>query len=484
MANIGVSFYNVDETVDKLMAFQYLRLNQMRLKQKTEETEINAYGALQKLFTTFQDKLTSLSQAFSSISSQVTSSNPAIATASIFDNSVAIGSHTVVVSNLAQSQINTAQTGMASKTSAAGIVETLTFTNQSTGTNFSVPISGTDSLMAIRDNINNAASNIGVTASIVASTAVGGSMQYNLVLTSDSGTANQINITGDTGNYFNFSQTTAAQDAQFTFDGFNEVRSSNTVDDVMDGLSFNLLGIGSTVISVTPGPASTSQGVQSAIQDMLMSYNAIITFLDGNQMVAMYDDKNKQQANANNSAFPLIKMQLQEAVNTIFNGVGDIHSIQDAGIVNSGSSTVADLFDTQKDKVVTFGSLQIDNTAQPTLDGSTTFNWVLSNDFNSLQEYFTNPDTGLIANLNNVINNSINPASNAGVIWNATNTINNEQGYTDDQIQAEIDRLGTVREGMVNTYARLNAMLSYYQNLSDSLEKQFSYLDSLSSSRR
>src|SRR6185312_414527 len=108
---------------------------------------------------------------------------------------------------------------------------------------------------------------------------------------------------------FNFNQTVSAQDAKFTFDGFNEVRSSNTVTDVMDGLSFSLSALGTAVITTSQNNVDMSSTIQSAVTDMLASYNQIMTFLDGNQYVTVRDENTKQYTTVLNNSFTFIKSQ-------------------------------------------------------------------------------------------------------------------------------------------------------------------------------
>lgn len=477
MSSIGLNLYDVTDTVDKLMAKQYIKYFQLQTAKNAEQIQLTAYGSLQSLFKTFQQKMTAVVDAFNTIAYQATSSNSSIVNGTVTNNSVGSGTHSIIVSQLAKAQRNASQTVFSSRSSALGIDETLTFTNANSD-NFSINIDTGDSLEAIRDKINNAEDNIGISAAIVTSTGTGGEVQYNLVLTSSEGTANAVTITGDTGNSFDFTETDSAADAEFTFDGYNEVRSSNSIDDVMDGLSFVLSGLGTATITTGANNVDAGEQVKSALTDMFAAYNQIITFLDGNQYVTSKDENSKQSTTLVNNTFGFIKSRLQTAMNTAFNGTGEIHNLFEAGIVVSPSTEVTDQYD--PDRVTTsIGSLMIDQKAQDSYDGSTTMDWLLKNDFNGLKDYFTNANGGLFATVNDTIDNSILSTDSNGIIQNAINAAQTQETYTETRISAETERLDTVKAGLIDQFSRLNGIISYYQNISDALEKQFAYLDNL-----
>lgn len=490
MSNLGISVnYNVPDTVDKMMIEQqqYMRLHRMQATYQAEQLQTTAYGALQTLFTNFQTQLTNVSDAFATIAFQAASSNTSIVSNTIVENnSIGLGNHTVVVTGLAQAQQYMSQNSFSSSTNTLNLNETLTFTNANNSLeNFSIGIGSTDSLQSICNNINLASDNIGVSAAIISSTGTGGSTVYSLVLTAESGTVNQFNITGDTGNFFNFNQTVPGLDAQFTFDNLNQVQSSNVIDDVLNGLSFTIAGTGTATISVTPNDVNIQDTVQTAIQDMISAYNQIITFLDANVTVGYYDKVNKVSATeSNNSVFSLIKMQLQQAVNKTVSSSGDINTLSDLGVILASTQSVNPQYNSIPNPIGTpnvvwsYGSLTIDPTVQSQYGGDTTLQWVLNNDFQALQNFFLNPTSGFIANVNDLIDNSIAPEDNAGIIWNATNSVSQQETYTNTQIQQESNRLTDVRTNLIEQYTKLNVTIAMYQGMSDYLEKQYEFLGS------
>lgn len=486
MSNLGLNLVNIDDTVNALMMYQNIRLHNMQAKYQAESIQLSAHGTLQSLFGNFQTALTNLGNAFNTIAYQATSNNPLVS-ASVTNNNVGSGSHTIDVTSIATTQSFTSGT-FTSNNTGLGIGETLTFTNAiNSGTNFSVQVKSTDTLQNIRDNINNSPNNIGVTASIIMSNN-GGTPQYNLLIsTTDTGTANQIAISGDTGNNFNFNQTNAATDAVFKFDGYDEVESSNTISDVLDGLTFTLSGASSVpytaVITTSSNGTDVGASAQTAIQNMLTAYNSIITFLDGDQEVKAVianDDGTKSLGKLYNNAFSMIKAQLQSAVSMIYNnGAGNVNSLATIGINLSPSTNVVDQYDPSVTTSST-GSLQINPTTSPLqYGGNTQLSYMLSNNFNTVKEFFTDPTSGFNVAVNKVLNTTILPGNNSGSIWNATNAIDSLQTQTDNQIMQEQKRLDGVKDDLIMQYSRLNAIISKFQGLSDYLDKQFSYMEGL-----
>ena len=323
MSSGNVSPIDVAAIVQGLMLREQLPLDRLKKAEKNQEIQVSCYGQLQSLLSTFQNNLAALGTAFNAISYQATSSNLGAVTAQVTSNFVAPVQHTINVTQLAQaeSQISAPQT---SNNAALGITDTLGFTVGST--NFSIDVAATDSLQNIRDNINNSADNPGVTASILATTSSDGQPQYQLVVSSNqTGVANAVSITDSSGE-FAFSEQSKAQDALFKFDGQNVDRASNSVNDVIDGLSFNLLAAGSGNVTINVSavdPATQNQNVMTAVKTMLDSYNAVLSFVDKMQV----------DPATRNATFPMVKTSLQNLMNATFTGGGPYQSLSDIGIV-------------------------------------------------------------------------------------------------------------------------------------------------------
>ncbi len=117
--------------------------------------------------------------------------------------------------------------------------------------NKDIDIQAGDSLRNIKDKLNQAA--VGLQATII---------DNRLVLESGAtGSANAINVTETAGSLMEslgfidsqgsfLKELQEAKDAEFTINGLEIVRSSNTVSDVVNGISFNLTGTGTARVDV------------------------------------------------------------------------------------------------------------------------------------------------------------------------------------------------------------------------------------------
>lgn len=153
--------------------------------------------------------------------------------------------------------------------------------NKASGT---VTIDNTNnSLQGIRDAINKA--NIGVTASIVSD---GSATPYHLVIRSNStGEASSMKITVegadpdlttmnnllgyDPAGTQNMSQSSAAQSAKLNVNGIAVSSQTNTVSGAIEGVSLNLLKLGSSNLNV----ARNTAAIQSGVSALVKAYNDV-----------------------------------------------------------------------------------------------------------------------------------------------------------------------------------------------------------------
>ncbi|HEY8035325.1 MAG TPA: flagellar filament capping protein FliD [Methylobacter sp.] len=260
------------------------------------QTRLSGLGTLKSALSTFQTAVQKLNDVNLFKTTQAVSANTAIFTTTAGAGSVP-GSHAVEVTQLAASMQAIASTEYANSAApvATGAGGTLNFTygSGSTKTAFSVNIDATNNtLVGVRDAINSAANNNGVTASIinVDSTVTPGTTISKLVLTSkDTGVANGFAVAatgGDTGldalntatpaNY----STVAAADAIIKVDGLAATRSTNTITDVLPGVTLNLqsASVGTAVnLNVTLDNAT----INKTVSDFVTAYNNFHTVISG-----------------------------------------------------------------------------------------------------------------------------------------------------------------------------------------------------------
>ena len=257
-------------------------------KESVYQAKLSAYGSLKGAVSSFQGAMRGLSSLSKFQAIKATSGDSTIYTASAAANAVP-GAYAVEVTALAQAH-KLASKGFATVTDQLG-TGTLTITKGSVAT--AVTIAAADnSLSGIRDAIN--AAKAGVTATIINDGSA--TTPYKLIVTSnDTGAANAVKITvsgdsvgtnvdddglsqlaydpaGTLGNGKNLTQTAAAQNATLKVDGVDISKTTNTVTDVIQGVTLNLVKTGAaTTLTVVRDTAS----VKTSVEAFVKAYNDI-----------------------------------------------------------------------------------------------------------------------------------------------------------------------------------------------------------------
>jgi flagellar hook-associated protein 2 len=210
------------------------------------DTQISALGTLKSALSTLSTSLNSLKTETSFQTRKAESEDKTVFTATA-TASAAAGSYSVEVLARASAQ----KLASAAVAGGSGVaVGNGTLTIAVGGNSFDVAIvAGQDSLAAIRDAINAAPNNSGVSATTITGTA-----GAQLVLTArQSGATNTIRVTTtggdgglntlvyDPGVTTNLTQLTAAADAQLRIDGANVTSPTSVVTGALDGVSINIV---------------------------------------------------------------------------------------------------------------------------------------------------------------------------------------------------------------------------------------------------
>lgn len=355
MATSGISSTNLDINgiVSQLMAVEQRPLAALAKREASYQAKITAFGSIQGALASLQSAVQGLNSTSRFQASKATSSDGAAVGASASSTAVA-GSYSLSVTALAQQQKLVAA-GQASDTSAIGLgtSTTLSFdfgtisgaspvSGKYTGATFTSGGSGiktvtldatNNSLQGIRDAINTA--NIGVTATVIND---GGASPYRLALTSNNaGQSNsiKISVSGDATLATllahdpaglpaaqNFTETTAAQNAAFTVDGIAISKTSNTVSDVIGGVTLTLAKTTASPVTVDVAPDSAS--IRSAVEKFAKAYNDLNKTLAD---LSSYNSATKQGATLQGDAtVRSLQNQMRAILNTPVGSVAGAYS--------------------------------------------------------------------------------------------------------------------------------------------------------------
>ncbi|EPR44364.1 flagellar hook-associated 2 domain-containing protein [Desulfovibrio sp. X2] len=266
-----------DSIIDKLIQVESAHKNQLTEWQATWQQKQAGFQDLNTKLLTLQTTLQGMDRESEFLLKNADSSNPDDLTATASADAQE-GSYVFTINQLAKTQIvtmtGTSASSLDAKVNATGSAQTFSYNYQGTEHSISVPDGTTFSTLI--SMINNDGANPGVRASsIKISDGV-----YQLQLRGlDTGATNTLlvssntTLTGYTASNATVTQT--AQDAQFRLDGFPSnawlSRSTNTIDDVVNGLSVLLkaTSAGSDVtVSVSTDTAAIKQQIHSFVDQM------------------------------------------------------------------------------------------------------------------------------------------------------------------------------------------------------------------------
>ncbi|MCS5575488.1 MAG: flagellar filament capping protein FliD, partial [Pseudomonadales bacterium] len=243
------------DLVDQLVSAER-KPTESRLDFRAQRTEalLSAYGTLRSAVTELRLPMRQLSAPDNLTAFSATSSNEEVAV-TVDDSKASRGTYTVQVDSLAQSQ--SLASGVFSDKDSTTIGTGVLTLRAGTETK-SITIDGSNNtLQGLANEINDAG--IGVTAGVI-DTGSG----FRLVMSAEeTGTANAISVTvsDDDGNSAdsvglsqfafdtstkNLTETIAAKDAVVQVNGIQITRSTNSIENVIDGLSFDLTAEGVT----------------------------------------------------------------------------------------------------------------------------------------------------------------------------------------------------------------------------------------------
>lgn len=352
---------DVSGIISKLMEVEQRPLTQLNTKEAKQQAQLSAFGSLKSALSSFQDSVKALAKPSLFNSFKATLADTTLATVST-SSSAAAGTHQIEVQSLAQAQkikseaFTTTDTviGSGSLTIEFGTYSKEgTFTANAEKTAKTITIDPAKSTLAdIRNTINEA--NAGVTASIVND----GNGNRLVISSKDSGLANALKISvNDTdGNHTdnaglsklafdtsadgvrNMTETVAAQNAVMVIDGITVEKSSNTISDALEEVTFNLLKANpdtSTTLTIEKDKSST----EAAVKALVTTYNELEKTI-GN--LSRYDAANKQAAVlTGDSTVRMIQSRVRAMLNGNQSAAGGINSLSELGISFQKDGTLA-----------------------------------------------------------------------------------------------------------------------------------------------
>lgn len=314
LSSLGVgSGLDAETIVTKLVAIEKQPADALTTKNTKLQTQVSTWGKIQSNFSALQDASSKLMDSSFWSTTTAKSSDDASVSVSTGSNAAA-GSYAVNVTQLAAAQ-SVASSAFTASTSPVGegtlrielgkyttdnstTPPAVTFAAKAAATAVDISIGpGDNTLEKIRDRINTA--NAGVSATIV--TDASGA---RLVMRGQSGEENAFRVSvtetatapglsalaysAATGATSAMSRTQTAQNAQATINGLNVSSASNTLSNVLDGVTLKLNKTTTTpaTVNVDLDTSSISKGVN----DFVSAYNSVVSTI---RVQTLYDDASK-----------------------------------------------------------------------------------------------------------------------------------------------------------------------------------------------
>lgn len=245
------------------------------------EAKISGYSAMMAVLDGFKEKVDAIDSTtdFASTSARISNSSVASVTTSSL---AAPATHSLEVHALARAQRSVSNAGYDNVTANInnGDAFRLTLTVGSGASEVKTDIDiaqGSTNPSAIVSAINQSSS--GITAQLLDTGVVGSATRYKIVLTGQMGSAKSFSVSTNAANAdltFATPAGQAAADASLTVNGVTVTRSSNTVSDVVTGVTFDLQATN------TGSPASVqvtrdASGVKEKISGLVQAYNDMVS---------------------------------------------------------------------------------------------------------------------------------------------------------------------------------------------------------------
>ncbi len=317
-----------------------------RLTQKTEQTQalISAYGRLRSAVTELRLPMRQLSAPDNLKAFSANSSNEDIAV-SVDSTKASRGTYSLEVTSLAGAQALASRDVFADRDATSVGQGAMTLNVGDKTTNITID-SSNDTLQGLANAINDA--DAGVSAGVI-DTGNG----FQLVLSADeTGTANavSISVSGDTVgtdtdnqglSRFAFNtgmdvdsglrETIAASDAVMEINGVEVTRSTNSFENVIDGLTFDITETGSSIIKVQQDLGAVADRVQGFVD----KFNSLQSTIDS--LAGFNAEAGVGSLLTGDSTVRSIQNQLRQVLTRVVPGLenSSVRSLADVGITTN-----------------------------------------------------------------------------------------------------------------------------------------------------
>ncbi len=426
--------------VDAIMQFKSIPVVRLQQTKAAVQTQISTLGKIQSAANDLQDIVDQFKDLQAFKANAATSSNESVATVTA-DSTATAGTWSLNVSGLASPEIDRS----GSFSSASDIVKEGTLTIQVWGESaVDVTIGANMTLTDVADAIN--ASGAKVQASVV-DTGTGAYLEVKATKTGydPSGWQSDALVltesyTGTTGQELQMVQLQQAENAQLTLDGISVVRTTNSIDDLIAGVTIELVDKGSTTIDTSPDASSMKDKVQQFVD----AYNKLYDLIQGE--LQLDKDQSRTGKLAGDPTLQSLKRTLVSTATGILSGIdGTWNALSQIGVQTNAE-----------------GHLEIDESK---------FDDAVSSNLDGVANLFAQANTGLFTKLSDAL--SPYTDSLEGFLKLRADGLNDQTRRLDDRIERYQKRLDAEREALVAQFSSMEQIISQFNTQAGSLASSF-----------
>jgi len=444
----------LQDILDKMRKADEVPIDRLKDEETKLKKQLAAFDDLDKALLDIKNQAMNLGMDSTFLSRNVDVSNSSVLSAKATEGA-SVGNHTITVNQLATFS-TWAGPSFSSKDNVvndSGQDETFSY-HVGDGDTINITVPDQTTLQGLADLINNDPNNPGVTAEIINN---GDPLNpYQLILkANNTGEANRITIDTQLPTY-SLTEIQGANgaslNAQLTVDGISYQRNSNNdITDIIGGVTLNLLGTGSSSLSVS----SDYKGLEKSIVTLVDNVNKVVQTINKE---AGYDENNKPELLTNVSTIRSLKSRLIDMLGTPVNVKGSIHSLYDLGL------------EMKRDGTITIDQTKLDQE--------------ISEHYDDVKKFFLGDPDNNIKGFGEIVNDQLRDMtqSGSGLLAVQKNATQDRINRIDNQIQTAEERLNKRYDILARRFADLDKFMSSMQNLSSYLTTEFNSLSGHSKS--
>jgi len=282
-----VSGLDTDTLIEQLMAIERRPLVLMQERKTTLEKQRDAWRDVNTRLNNLRDRMAELSRLSLFERRAVTSSKAEVATATANRNAVEavyrISVQQLAAAHRVAGKRFETDDGKAAPKEPLGLCGEARLRVGQNGDWITVAVDEDDTLESIAAKINEAAGGAVIARVLdgwlileAKETGAANTLEFEVPDGSDPSAVNiwqELGVVNDKGEILNELQ--AAQDAVFTVEGLTIERSSNTVDDLIEGVTLQLKGVGETTLEIR----RDVDAVVDAVRRFVEQYNSTMSFI-------------------------------------------------------------------------------------------------------------------------------------------------------------------------------------------------------------